>query len=82
MAGDHPPRREGEQRIGFVQRNQPLHVPRVRPLKKELAEVLRRQRPRVVIRRGHGKYPFVRWQSVFIQSWGSPYLFKAPAISR
>jgi hypothetical protein len=76
MAGDDPPRREGEHRIGFVQRDQPLHIPRIRPLKKEFAEVLRVQRRRAAIRRDHGKYPFVRWQSVFIQSGGSPYLFK------
>jgi hypothetical protein len=44
MPGDDPPRREGEHSIGFVQRDQPLHVPRVRPLKKELTEVLRCQR--------------------------------------
>jgi hypothetical protein len=57
MADDDPPRREGEHRAWFIQRDQPLHVSGVRPLEEELTEVLRRPRRRAAIRRGHGNTP-------------------------
>jgi hypothetical protein len=57
MADNDSSGREGEHRVRFVQRDQPLHVPGVRTLEKEFTEVLRRPRRRVTIRRGHGRHP-------------------------
>jgi len=40
VAGYDAPRREGEYRIPFVQRDKPFHISGVRSLDKEFAQVL------------------------------------------
>jgi len=53
MAGGDPSTRQGEHRIRFVERHQPVGVPGVGPLDEELSQVLRRARRPVTVRHGH-----------------------------